>query len=105
MRATLMLGILCTGLATISGAAAQGRGMSPAERAGYDAGWDAAGDFCQDLREREYAGWRRSITRDFERGCRRGFNEHIDSNRTCQERIEDQNAYREMRDARRYACS
>jgi hypothetical protein len=106
MRATLMLGILCTALATVSGAAAQPWGMSPAERAGYDAGVDAAVEFCQDLRARERIGWgARSVTRQFERGCKRGFNDHIDSNRTCQARIEEQDAYIEMRDARRFACS
>jgi hypothetical protein len=106
MRATLMLGILCTSLATVCGAAAQDRDMSPAERAGYDAGVDAAVSFCQSLRAPHGGfGERRSLTRDFERGCKTGFDEHIDSNRTCQERIEKNNAYTEMRDARRYTCS
>ena len=107
MRATLMLGILSTSLATVCGAAAQDRDMSPAERAGYDAGVDAAVDFCRDLRarphERGFGGG--SVTRDYERGCKVGFDEHIDSNRTCRDRIEKNNAYSEMREARRYTCS
>ena len=106
MRSTLMLGILCTGLATVSGAAAQERDMSPAERAGYDDGVDAAVEFCQDLRAKPHRGWgRRSVTREYERGCKAGFDDHIDSNRTCQHRLEEQDAYTEMRAARRYTCS
>ncbi|MFS8067203.1 MAG: hypothetical protein ACMG6S_12600 [Byssovorax sp.] len=100
-----MLGILCTGLATAFGAAAQERDMSPTERAGYDAGVDAAVDFCRDLRASPRGTFEApSFTREFERGCTRGFDDHINSNRTCQRRIQEQNAYTEMREARRYAC-
>lgn len=106
MRATLMLGILSTSLATVCGAAAQDRDMSPAERAGYDAGVDAAVDFCRDLRAKPSGGWgHKSVTREFERGCKAGFDEHIDSNRTCQDRIEKNNAWIEMRSARSSTCS
>lgn len=106
MRARMMLGILCAGLTTVCGAAAQERDMSPAERAGYDDGVDAAVEFCQDLRAKPHGGFgRRSVTREYERGCKAGFDEHIDSNRACQYRIEEHNAYTEMRSARRYTCS
>jgi hypothetical protein len=107
MRATLMLGILCTGLATAFGASAQDRDTGP-EEAGYDAGMDGAVDFCRDLRAtpRYHAPtFDRDFTRKFERGCKRGFDDHINSNRTCQRRIQEQNAYGEMREARRYTCS
>ena len=106
MRATLMLGILCTGLATVCGASAQGRGMSRAERAGYDYGWDAANFFCQDLRAAPiYGGARERPTREFSRGCKVGFDDHIDNNRTCKARIRERNMYTEMWEARRDNCS
>lgn len=106
MKATLMLGILSTSLATVCGASAQEDEMSAAERAGYDAGTEAAADFCKDLRAHPRRGWGGgSVTREYERGCKAGFDEHIDSNRTCQQRLEEQNAYSEMRAARRDTCS
>ena len=105
MRATLMLGILCTGLATVCGASAQGRGMSRAERAGYDYGVDAAVDFCRDLRSGGgYRGGRRELTEQFSRGCKAGFDDHINSNKTCNRRIKRENAYREMWTERRNTC-
>ena len=107
MRATLMLGILCTGLATVCGASAQGRGMSRAERAGYDYGVDAAVDFCRDLRPRERGvyGAPGGVTEQFSRGCKAGFDDHINSNRTCNRRIRRQNAYNLMWSVRRSTCS
>ena len=137
MRATLMLGILCTSLATVGVAAAHDRDrdedrdedwdddrdedrdddrdedrdedrdreMSPAERAGYDHGVDAAITFCRDIREYGVALREpRSLTRDFQRGCKAGFDDHIDSNRTCEERIDRNNADAAVRAARSYAC-
>jgi hypothetical protein len=125
MRATLMLGILWMGLATAGGAAAHDRdrdedwdedrdehrdedddrAMSHAERAGYDHGVDAAINFCRYIREHGVALREpRSLTRDFQRGCKAGFDDHIDSNRPCEEKIERYNADAAARAARSYAC-
>jgi hypothetical protein len=105
MRATLMLGILGATLSVVCSADAQSRSMSRAERAGYDYGWDDANDFCKDLRPRGRSGHeRRDVTREFSRGCKKGFDDHINSNRTCSQRIRRQNAYTEMWSARRSAC-
>jgi hypothetical protein len=106
MRATLMMGILGASFTLLNGAEAQPRRMSEAEQRGYDRGWDTAQEFCRDLRRPPRGGFggRERLTREYQRGCRRGFDEHINSNRTCQRRIKEQDKYDEMWDARKDMC-
>lgn len=111
MRATILLTILSASFAFITGGAQarddDDRGMSGAEQAGYDTGWDAADDFCRDLRfvEKSRGPGFRSVTREFKRGCKMGFDNYIDSNQSCQRRLEDRDMYGEMWAARSDACS
>jgi len=105
MKATLWLGIVCTALSLSAPALAQ-RHRDGIRTQAYEYGWDAANDFCQDLRPRRFrahmAG--RSITRTFSRYCKRGFDDLIDNNRACKRRIRREGAWSEMWDARRDAC-
>ena len=105
MRATLVMGFLSASFALITGA--QARDMSEIEQQGYDTGWEGADEFCQDLKVRPRFGGqeRRGITREFQKGCRAGFSNYIDSNRSCQRRLAEESAYREMWEARREVCS
>lgn len=108
MKATIFLTFLSASFAFITGGgqALADHEMSDAEQAGYDAGWDAANDFCRDLKAVQHGGFaQRSITSQFKRGCKTGFDDQIDSNRTCQRRMMDQDKYSDMWDARRDACS
>ena len=103
MKATLMLGILGVSFTFLTSAQAD----SDAEQAGYDAGQDAAQSFCKTLRppnQKFGGGFGGSFTGDFKDGCRQGFDDHIDGDQNCQERINDQGKYSEMRESRSNQC-
>ena len=68
----------------------------------YEYGWDAAQEFCVDLRPPFLRTIERgSMTRTFSRWCKRGFDEHIDDNWACKRRIREQGAYTLMWETRR----
>lgn len=101
MKKNLLLGIMCASLSLVVPANA-----SDLEDQAFDEGWDAADEFCEDYlanRERTYN--RRSITEEFEYNCKEGFDAYINSNRSCQRKIEDEDdGYRKMWKARRQSC-
>lgn len=102
MNGKLLLGAICVCLGLADTASAQPRDL---REEAYDYGWDEAGSFCQDLRYRPFERRRTGdITRTFTRECKRGFDAHINNNRSCRQRMARENAYRDMWDARRSAC-
>jgi len=109
MKTKLMLGLCCASLSLVAGASAQPRGNL--QEQAYDAGWDAAHAFCQSLRAsagNRYLAARigeRSITDEFKQYCGEGYDEYIDNNQSCANRIEAaENGYTRMWEARRNAC-
>lgn len=70
----------------------------------YDAGNDAAGQFCQGLRP-QFLRVGEGFTERLKKACHEGFDDFINSNRTCQKRMGDlPNGFRQMREARASAC-
>jgi hypothetical protein len=108
MKTSLMFGVLCASLSLVAGASAQS--MSELQRQAYDAGWDAADEFCDDLRPSAgdrllSARMRASITEVFKEYCGNGYDEYIDNNQACGTRLrETTNGYTRMWEARRNAC-
>src|SRR5262245_43104277 len=103
MKANLVLGVVCAALASVAGARADS--LSDLRREAYDEGWGSAHVYCEGLRyvphgPAEFG----TITAEFSRWCRKGFDNYINSNLACQERIRYSGSYREMWAARREAC-
>ena len=102
MKTKLMMAIACASLSWAALASAQPNGL---RTQAYEYGWDAAQNFCVDLRPRRFRTTdRRSITETFSRFCKRGFDDHINSNRACQRRLRERNAYTYMWETRRSTC-
>ncbi|HMY18031.1 MAG TPA: hypothetical protein PKA58_17025 [Polyangium sp.] len=115
MRTRILLGMASTAL--VVSATAMAATSDEARLQGYEAGWDAAQEFCTDLRPRtsdELTISLRSFkslempTRDiseiFSKACKNGFDKHINNNWACQQRLEQESAYSKMWKARRSAC-
>ncbi|UQA57196.1 hypothetical protein [Polyangium aurulentum] len=108
MKTKLMLGILCASLSLAAGASAQCPSVLPQPR--YNAGWDAAREFCKSLDTSAAAGLlaRRmdiSITYEGEDCCRKGFDDYIDNNPSCAQQLENDYSGTWRRwEARRNAC-
>jgi len=70
----------------------------------YDAGHQAASDFCDGIKGKH--GGHVSLTAQLRRACREGFRDEIDGNKTCQKRLENMglDGYPAMRDAMLDAC-
>ncbi|KYF93661.1 hypothetical protein BE17_17570 [Sorangium cellulosum] len=88
--------------------------LSELEQQAYDVGWGAANNYCESLKPgprgelshtlRE--GFRRPpITEQFKRACKLGYDNYIDSNQSCQQRIEESRKYTEMWEARNNTCT
>ena len=105
MKTKWMLAIasVCVSLGASGVASAQ---RTELETQAYEFGWDSAKSVCRDLRPsfRRYGRYSASLTRTFSRWCRRGFDENIDNNGACQQRMRREGAYTRMWEARRDAC-
>lgn len=84
--------------------------MTELEQQAYDVGWDAANSYCKSLvpgpRARLWEAFgRRTITEDFKRACKQGYDGYINSNQSCQQRMEREGKYTEMWKARTDTCT
>ena len=102
MRTTLVLGFACIGL--FLGTDVRAEEASDLRQEAYDEGWSSAHNYCEGLRPGTRRGFRGGITEVFSFWCRKGFDGYINNNWSCQTRIRDRGAYREMWGFRRNAC-
>ncbi|UQA57195.1 hypothetical protein [Polyangium aurulentum] len=112
MKTKLMLGTLCASLSLAAGASAQS--LTNLQQQAYDAGWDAAHEFCKSLDTSAGAGMlamrmramgATTITEEFKEYCGNGYDKYIDNNESCAQKIENAtNGYTRMWEARRNAC-
>ncbi|WP_437329504.1 hypothetical protein [Sorangium sp. So ce381] len=114
MKMQLCAAALCTLFASTNVAyASDEESLSELEQAAYDTGWSAANRYCQSLipgpRRELFAvmGSRgaRNITEEFKQACKMGYDNYIDSNQSCQQRLEQSGKYEQMWRARNNTCT
>ncbi|MGK4001587.1 hypothetical protein WMF31_03105 [Sorangium sp. So ce1036] len=109
MKVQLCAAALCALFVSVGAADANDEeSMDELERQAYDVGWDAANSYCKSLVPGFSGALRRemeTITERFKRACKKGYDDYIDSNRSCQQRLRETGRYREMWEARNNTCS
>ncbi|WP_437935778.1 hypothetical protein [Sorangium sp. So ce341] len=87
--------------------------LSELEQQAYDIGWRAADRYCQSLIPGPHGELKgemgvygtRNITEEFKRACKLGYDNYIDNNLACQQRLEQSGKYTEMWNARNNTCT
>jgi hypothetical protein len=106
MKAALVMGIVCmsAALASTSPAVEDDEDLGDLEESAYDVGWEAAHDYCEEAKTYKLKEPSKIISR-FKRHCKKGFDDYIDGNRSCRQRIRRENLYQEMWEMRQDTCT
>ena len=105
MKATWMSAIVGTSITLACGAMAQPR--SELQRQAYQEGWSQADTYCASLEPGFGAPSMEApppITPGFQVWCKQGFDDFINHNQTCNQRIRARKLYSAMWQQRRAAC-